>query len=75
MKPIDKVAVIGLGYVGLPLLLQFCKRGNRVIGFDIDESKIKAIEAGRLYIKHLPAASLTEARKSGLLVRRMWVTT
>ncbi len=61
------VGVIGLGYVGLPLLLQFCKHGNRVIGFDIDETKIKAIESGRLYIKHIPASHLTEARKSGVL--------
>ena len=61
------VGVVGLGYVGLPLLLQFCRCGNRTLGFDIDEAKIKAIQAGQSYIHHIPSSDLAEARKGGKL--------
>lgn len=47
------VGVIGLGYVGLPLLWTFHKNEFPVLGFDIDEKKIENIKAGRPYIKHL----------------------
>lgn len=47
------VAVIGLGYVGLPLSLQFAQHGSRVIGLDVDQSKIDALQSGRSYIKHI----------------------
>ena len=61
------IGVIGLGYVGLPLALEFCKKGFRVIGFDLDIEKIKSIEAGQTYIKHIPAEGINTAVKSGLL--------
>ncbi|MBN2447484.1 MAG: nucleotide sugar dehydrogenase [Phycisphaerae bacterium] len=48
------VGVIGLGYVGLPLVREFCNAGIRVMGFDVDERKVKALKAGRTYIAHLP---------------------
>ena len=48
------LSIIGLGYVGLPLGLQFAKSGCRVLGLDIDPAKIKEIEAGRSYIRHIP---------------------
>ncbi|MCQ0986292.1 nucleotide sugar dehydrogenase [Jiella marina] len=48
------VGIIGLGYVGLPLLLAFHQSGFRTIGFDIDPAKIEALEAGRTYIHHIP---------------------
>lgn len=47
------VAVMGLGYVGLPLVQAFVEAGFEVIGFDIDESKIDQLRAGRSYIRHL----------------------
>ena len=47
------VGVIGLGYVGLPLLRAFFQAGFPVIGFDIDEKKITALKAGKNYLKHL----------------------
>jgi UDP-N-acetyl-D-glucosamine dehydrogenase len=50
-----KVGIIGLGYVGLPLMWTFHKKGLPVLGFDIDESKISAIRSGTPYIKHLGA--------------------
>ena len=48
------VGVIGLGYVGLPLVIQFVKAGYRSIGFDVDAEKIKYLDAGKTYIKHIP---------------------
>lgn len=50
-----KVGVIGLGYVGLPLMWTFHKSGLAVIGYDIDQSKVDCIKAGKPYIKHLGA--------------------
>lgn len=48
-----KIAIIGLGYVGLPLSLQFARSGVKVLGLDVDASKIKQLNAGRSYIKHI----------------------
>ncbi|NWF53150.1 MAG: nucleotide sugar dehydrogenase [Nitrospirae bacterium] len=47
------IGVIGLGYVGLPLVIEFCKAGFRIIGFDIDEEKVKLLKKGKSYIKHV----------------------
>lgn len=47
------VGVIGLGYVGLPLVSAFCKAGFRVTGFDIDEAKVAMLREGRSYIRHI----------------------
>ncbi|MDR0868055.1 MAG: nucleotide sugar dehydrogenase [Planctomycetota bacterium] len=55
-----RVGVIGLGYVGLPLAIAFAKAGLPVTGFDIDNDKVDAINAGKSYIKHLPAAQIRE---------------
>lgn len=49
------VGVIGLGYVGLPLLDAFISAGFRTIGFDVDPAKVVALNAGRSYIKHIPS--------------------
>jgi UDP-N-acetyl-D-glucosamine dehydrogenase len=49
------VGVIGLGYVGLPLVREFCNAGFKVTGFDIDPKKVSALKAGKSYIEHLPA--------------------
>jgi len=50
-----QIGVIGLGYVGLPIVLRFCEEGFRVLGFDIDPEKIKALSNGKSYIKHIPS--------------------
>ena len=55
-----KVAVIGLGYVGLPLSLQFACSGVSVIGLDIDQEKVNALNSGHSYIKHVPAERIAE---------------
>ena len=52
-----KVGVIGLGYVGLPLVIEFCKAGFSVTGFDIDQKKIDMLSQGKSYIQHIPNES------------------
>ena len=60
-----KTAVIGLGYVGLPLSLQFVRSGVTILGLDIDPAKVEALNAGRSYIKHIPPEIVAEAVKTG----------
>ena len=52
------VGIIGLGYVGLPLAIEFAKGGFRTIGLDIDERKISSLKNKRSYIKHIPSANI-----------------
>lgn len=54
------IAIIGLGYVGLPLCLQFARSGVRVLGLDIDARKVEDLNAGRSYIRHIPAAAIKQ---------------
>jgi len=49
-----RIGIIGLGYVGLPLAIEFCKVGFRVTGLDIDNEKIDLLSKGKSYIKHIP---------------------
>ena len=69
LKKIDDktfvVGVIGLGYVGLPLNLCFAEKGFHSIGFDIDRTKVDALNAGKSYIKHIPAERIKKAKESG----------
>src|SRR3954469_131469 len=62
-----KVAIIGLGYVGLPLCIQFAKSGAQVLGLDIDPIKIKKINAGQTYIKHVLPETIQAEVKTGRL--------
>lgn len=59
------IGVIGLGYVGLPLLNCFVEKGFQSVGFDVDENKIKALSEGKSYIKHIPSSRIEEAIASG----------
>jgi UDP-N-acetyl-D-glucosamine dehydrogenase len=59
------VGVIGLGYVGLPLLQAFHLAGFPVLGFDVDPAKIKALHAGENYLKHLGADLVSDMKKRG----------
>jgi UDP-N-acetyl-D-glucosamine dehydrogenase len=61
------IAIVGLGYVGLPLSLQFARSGAVVLGLDIDPVKTKAINAGQSYIKHISGDQITEQRTAGRL--------
>lgn len=60
-----KIAIVGLGYVGLPLSFQFARSGVEVLGLDIDTNKVDALNRGRSYIKHIPAETVSEHVKSG----------
>ncbi|PXA03689.1 nucleotide sugar dehydrogenase [Coraliomargarita sinensis] len=62
-----KIAIIGLGYVGLPLGLRFAESDVSVLGLDVDPEKVDAINAGRSYIKHIEMAQIAAARESGML--------
>jgi UDP-N-acetyl-D-glucosamine dehydrogenase len=59
-----KIAVIGLGYVGLPLSLQFARSGVTVLGLDIDTAKVESLNGGRSYIKHISPETISEAMKA-----------
>jgi UDP-N-acetyl-D-glucosamine dehydrogenase len=56
------IGVIGLGYVGLPLVLRFSRQGFQVLGFDTDVEKVQALNAGRSYIKHIPPEKIAAVR-------------
>ena len=60
-----RVGVVGLGYVGLPLIMEFCRVGFPVCGFDVDENKTEALLAGKSYIKHITAKGVSEMVKTG----------
>ena len=58
------IGVIGLGYVGLPLMLRFCETGYRVLGFDIDQDKVERLNVGESYIEHISPERISSARSS-----------
>ena len=60
-----KIAIVGLGYVGLPLSLQFTRSGVRVLGLDIDAEKVASLNQGRSYIKHIESPAIVEAVDAG----------
>lgn len=62
----NNIAVIGLGYVGLPLSLQFARSGVRVLGLDIDAAKVEAINCGRSYIQHIESSAIQAQLKAKL---------
>ncbi len=65
------VAVVGLGYVGLPLCLAFAKAGSRVLGLDIDEKKIANLQAGNSYIQHISSAEIQAVQEQASLTAAM----
>jgi UDP-N-acetyl-D-glucosamine dehydrogenase len=58
------VGVIGLGYVGLPLVLRFGEVGFKILGFDSDDQKVLKLNAGESYIKHIPGAGIAKLRQN-----------
>ncbi len=60
-----RVGIIGLGYVGLPLARAFAERGITVLGFDVDEAKVAALQRNESYIGHIPPAVIRRMREEG----------
>lgn len=60
-----KIGVIGLGYVGLPLVREFLKNGFKVLGFDIDSEKVAKLNKGESYIKHIQSGFIKESVMNG----------
>ncbi len=55
-----ELAVVGLGYVGLPLAMQFARSGVTVVGLDIDAAKVESVNAGNSYIKHIESEAIAK---------------
>ena len=62
-----KLGIIGLGYVGLPLISAFTNAGFHCIGFDVDAEKIRILKQGQSYIKHLPSERIADWLQRGML--------
>lgn len=61
------IGIVGLGYVGLPLMLAYTDKGFKAVGFDIDQNKIDCLKRGESYIDHIKAEPISEALVGGLL--------
>ena len=66
------IGVIGLGYVGLPLVIRFSEEDFRVVGFDIDEEKVQKLNDGESYLRHIPASSIVAAASNGFKSTSDW---
>lgn len=60
-----QIGIVGLGYVGLPLAIEFAKEGFRVTGFELDNEKVRLLQESRSYIEDVPAAEIAEVRAKG----------
>src|ERR1017187_8439940 len=62
-----RIGIVGLGYVGLPLAVEFAKAGFSVTGIDISEDKVKRVNAGDSYVGDIPSSTLGPLVESGKL--------
>ena len=60
-----RIGVVGLGYVGLPLAVEFARAGHAVVGFDLDARKVASLAEGESYIEDVPSAAIAEATAAG----------
>jgi len=60
-----KIGIIGLGYVGLPLAMEFCRAGYEVFGFDTDPQKVEALREGKSYVLDVPSETVAAAVREG----------
>jgi UDP-N-acetyl-D-glucosamine dehydrogenase len=61
----SSIAIIGLGYVGLPLTIRFSEEGFKTIGFDIDKEKVDMLNSGKSYIKHIKEDNIAAMANNG----------
>ena len=59
-------AIVGMGYVGLPLAMEYADAGIPVIGIDIDGSKVRALRSGKSYIGDVPSEAVKSAIDAGV---------
>jgi UDP-N-acetyl-D-glucosamine dehydrogenase len=59
------IGILGLGYVGLPLVLRFSSAGFKVLGFDVDAGKVEALNGGESYIEHIKGSDVAAAAERG----------
>jgi UDP-N-acetyl-D-glucosamine dehydrogenase len=59
------IGIVGMGYVGLPLMLAAASAGYRAVGFDVDPDKVKKINRGQSYLKHIPSEPIASAVSKG----------
>ncbi len=60
-----KIAVVGLGYVGLPLAIQFARSNVNVIGLDVDKTTVRLINNGQSYTKHIQSSTILKSIMPG----------
>jgi UDP-N-acetyl-D-glucosamine dehydrogenase len=61
------IGIIGMGYVGLPLVLRFCEEGFHVLGFDVDSKKVAQLKRGRSYLKSISSSRISQCVRNRLL--------
>ncbi len=59
------IAILGLGYVGLPLMIRYAEVGYKVLGFDIDPDKVAMLNQGKSYIEHIPSDLIAASQEKG----------
>ena len=62
-----RIGIVGLGYVGLPLAVEFAEAGFKVVGIDLDEKKVRSVNIGASYIEDVPTATLKPLVRDGLI--------
>lgn len=65
LRKMEKIGILGLGYVGIPLAMRICETDLDVLGFDIDAPRVDGLNAGQSPIKHLNSEDISKARNSG----------
>jgi UDP-N-acetyl-D-glucosamine dehydrogenase len=67
LKKEATIGIIGMGYVGLPLVSRFCEEGFRILGFDVDSKKVAMLKKGKSYLKSIPSKKISQFVRSGHL--------
>jgi len=66
-QKVATIGIIGMGYVGLPLVLRFCEEDFQILGFDVDPKKVATLKKGRSYLKSIPSSRISQFVRSGRL--------
>ena len=69
------IGVVGLGYVGLPLVLRYCEKGYKTIGFDVDARKVEKLAKAQSYIEHISGKDIAAANEAGSSIPHFFLWT